>query len=51
VHGCYDSHLAVCARLQYWRQGGRITVGFLGGAQVDRYGNLNAAVVWGIARE
>jgi glutaconate CoA-transferase subunit B len=30
---------------QYWLQGGRITVGFLGGAQVDRYGNLNSTVV------
>ena len=30
---------------QYWLQGGRITVGFLGGAQVDRFGNLNSTVV------
>jgi glutaconate CoA-transferase, subunit B len=30
---------------QYWLQGGRITVGFLGGAQVDRFGNLNTTVV------
>ncbi len=30
---------------QYWLQGGRISVGFLGGAQVDRYGNLNTTVV------
>ena len=30
---------------QYWLQGGRITVGFLGGAQVDRYGNLNSTVI------
>ena len=30
---------------QYWLQGGRITVGFLGGAQIDRYGNLNSTVV------
>jgi glutaconate CoA-transferase, subunit B len=29
----------------YWLQGGRITVGFLGGAQVDRYGNLNSTVI------
>src|SRR5262245_29744671 len=26
-------------------QGGRIEVGFLGGAQVDRYGNINTTVV------
>ncbi len=30
---------------RYWLQGGRITVGFLGGAQVDRYGNLNSTVI------
>jgi glutaconate CoA-transferase subunit B len=30
---------------RYWLQGGRITVGFLGGAQVDKYANLNTTVV------
>jgi glutaconate CoA-transferase, subunit B len=30
---------------RYWLQGGRITVGFLGGAQVDRFANLNTTVV------
>ncbi len=30
---------------QYWLQGGRITVGFLSGAQVDRFGNINSTVV------
>src|ERR1700741_476304 len=30
---------------RYWLQGGRISVGFLGGAQVDRFGNLNSTVV------
>src|SRR6202171_3298680 len=30
---------------RYWLQGGRITVGFLGGAQVDRYGNLNSTAI------
>jgi glutaconate CoA-transferase subunit B len=29
----------------YWLQGGRITVGFLGGAEVDRFGNLNSTVI------
>ncbi|MGE3148685.1 MAG: CoA-transferase subunit beta [Pseudorhodoplanes sp.] len=28
-----------------WLQGGRITVGFLGGAQIDRFANLNTTVV------
>jgi glutaconate CoA-transferase, subunit B len=30
---------------RYWLQGGRITVGFLGGAQIDRFGNLNTTVI------
>jgi glutaconate CoA-transferase subunit B len=30
---------------RYWLQGGRITIGFLGGAQVDRFGNLNITVI------
>jgi glutaconate CoA-transferase, subunit B len=30
---------------RYWLQGGRITIGFLGGAQVDRFGNINSTVI------
>jgi glutaconate CoA-transferase subunit B len=30
---------------RYWLQGGRIDVGFLGAAQVDRYANLNSTVI------
>ena len=30
---------------QYWLQGGRIDVGFLGAAQVDRFANLNTTVI------
>jgi glutaconate CoA-transferase, subunit B len=37
--------VSVPEMFQYWLQGGRITVGFLGGAQIDRYGNLNSTVV------
>jgi glutaconate CoA-transferase subunit B len=29
----------------YWLQGGRVDVGFLGAAQIDRYGNLNSTVI------
>jgi glutaconate CoA-transferase subunit B len=29
----------------YWLQGGRIDVGFLGAAQIDRFGNLNSTVI------
>ena len=28
-----------------WLQGGRITVGFLGAAQIDRFGNINTTVI------
>lgn len=30
---------------RYWLQGGWITVGFLGAAQLDRFGNINTTVV------
>lgn len=37
--------VSVPEMFQYWLQGGRITVGFLGGAQVDRFGNLNSTAI------
>ena len=40
----------VVEMFRYWLQGGRITVGFLGGAQVDRFGNLNSTVIGDYAR-
>jgi glutaconate CoA-transferase, subunit B len=42
--------VSVPEMFQYWLQGGRITVGFLGGAQVDRYGNLNSTVIGSYAK-
>ncbi|HEY8553040.1 MAG TPA: CoA-transferase subunit beta [Burkholderiales bacterium] len=30
---------------QYWLQGGRIGIGFLGAAQIDRYANINTTVI------
>jgi len=42
--------VSVPEMFQYWLQGGRITIGFLGGAQVDRFGNLNSTVIGGYAR-
>lgn len=30
---------------RYWLQGGRITVGFIGAAQLDRFGNINTTVI------
>ena len=34
----------------YWLQAGRIDVGFLGAAQIDRFGNLNTTVIGGYGR-
>jgi glutaconate CoA-transferase subunit B len=42
--------VSVPEMFQYWLQGGRISLGFLGGAQVDRYGNLNSTVIGDYAR-
>jgi glutaconate CoA-transferase, subunit B len=35
---------------RYWLQGGRISIGFLGGAQIDKYANLNTTVVGSYAK-
>ncbi len=48
-----DGELAETARtvvsvpemFRYWLQGGRIDVGFLGAAQIDKYGNINTSVI------
>jgi glutaconate CoA-transferase subunit B len=37
--------VSVPEMFRYWLQGGRLTVGFIGGAQIDRYANLNTTVV------
>ena len=37
--------VSVPEMFRYWLQGGRITVGFLGGAQIDRFANINTTVV------
>ncbi len=44
---CETALTTVCVpeMFRYWLQGGRITVGFLGGAQIDRFANLNTTVV------
>ena len=39
--------VAVPEMFRYWLQGGRMTVGFLGGAQIDRFANLNTTVIGG----
>ncbi|HEX9643104.1 MAG TPA: CoA-transferase subunit beta [Acidimicrobiia bacterium] len=37
--------VSVPEMFQYWLQGGRISIGFLGAAQLDRYGNINTTVI------
>jgi glutaconate CoA-transferase subunit B len=40
-----DSVVSVPEIFSYWLQGNRIDVGFLGAAQIDRFGNLNSTVI------
>jgi glutaconate CoA-transferase subunit B len=37
--------VSVPEMFRYWLQGGRITIGFLGAAQLDRFGNINTTVI------
>ena len=45
-----DVVVSVPEMFAYWLQGGRIDVGFLGAAQIDRHGNLNSTVIGGYDR-
>src|SRR5204862_6728755 len=45
-----DAVVSVPEMFAYWLQGGRIGVGFLGAAQIDRGGNLNSTVIGDYAR-
>jgi glutaconate CoA-transferase subunit B len=40
-----DAVISVPEIFTYWLQAGRIDVGFLGAAQVDRFGNINTTVI------
>jgi glutaconate CoA-transferase subunit B len=40
-----DAVVSVPEIFAYWLQAGRVDVGFLGAAQVDRFGNINTTVV------
>jgi glutaconate CoA-transferase, subunit B len=40
-----DSVVSVPEIFNYWLQPGRIDIGFLGAAQVDRFGNINTTVI------
>ena len=37
--------VSVPEMFRYWLQGGRISKGFLGGAQIDRFANINTTVI------
>ncbi len=40
-----DTVVSVPEIFGYWLQGGRVDVGFLSAAQIDRFGNLNSTVI------
>jgi glutaconate CoA-transferase subunit B len=40
-----DAVVSVPEIFNYWLQAGRIDVGFLGAAQIDRFGNINTTVI------
>ena len=42
-----DAVVSVPEIFNYWLQPGRIDVGFLGAAQLDRYGNINTTMIGG----
>ena len=45
-----DAVVSVPEMFRYWLQGGRIDIGFLGAAQIDRYANINTTVIGPYAR-
>src|SRR5450755_4421612 len=40
-----DTVVSVPEIFRYWLQGGRVDVGFLGAAQIDKFGNINTTVI------
>jgi glutaconate CoA-transferase subunit B len=46
-----DSVVSVPEIFRYWLQGGRVDVGFLGAAQIDKFGNINTTVIGGTYRK
>ena len=37
--------VSVPEMFRYWLQGGQMSIGFLGGAQIDKFGNINTTVI------
>jgi glutaconate CoA-transferase subunit B len=42
-----DAVVSVPEIFRYWLQAGRVDVGFLGAAQIDKYGNINTTIIGG----
>jgi glutaconate CoA-transferase subunit B len=42
-----DTVVSIPEIFAYWLQGGRVDIGFLGAAQIDRFGNINTTVIGG----
>src|SRR6185312_2782836 len=42
-----DAVVSVPEIFRYWLQAGRVDLGFLGAAQIDRFGNINTTVIGG----
>ncbi len=40
-----DTVVSIVEIFTYWLQGGRIDIGFLGAAQIDRFANINSTVI------
>lgn len=40
-----DAVVSIPEMFAYWLQGGRIDIGFLGAAQIDRFANINTTVI------
>jgi glutaconate CoA-transferase subunit B len=45
-----DAVVSVPEMFNYWLQGGRIDLGFLGAAQIDRFANINSTVIGDYAK-
>jgi glutaconate CoA-transferase subunit B len=42
-----DAVVSIPEMFAYWLQGGRIALGFLGAAQIDKFANINSTVIGG----
>lgn len=45
-----DDVVSIPEMFRYWLQGGRIDIGFIGAAQIDRFANINTSVIGSYGR-